>query len=42
MFPDLQTPKGALVLKAQGSFFVGGENVFSDGLIGFEFRAQAT
>ena len=24
---DLQTPKGSLVLKAQGSFFVGGENV---------------
>ena len=26
-FDDLQAPQGALVLKAQGSFFVGGENV---------------
>src|SRR5262245_52926150 len=25
--PDLQTPKGSLVLKAQGSFFVDGESV---------------
>jgi pimeloyl-ACP methyl ester carboxylesterase len=31
---DLQTPKGSLVLKSQGSFFVGGQNVFSDGLVG--------
>jgi hypothetical protein len=27
---DLQTPKGSLVLQAQGSFFVGGQDVFQD------------
>ena len=27
---DLQTPKGALVLKARGSFFVGGQDVVED------------
>jgi pimeloyl-ACP methyl ester carboxylesterase len=32
-FEDLQTPRAPLVLKAQGSFFIGGETVFSDGLI---------
>ena len=33
-FNDLRTPRSPLVLKAQGSFFVGGEIVFRDGLLG--------
>ena len=31
-FEDLQTPQSPLVLKAQGSFYVGGTRIFSDAL----------
>jgi pimeloyl-ACP methyl ester carboxylesterase len=41
-FSDLQTPKGALVLKEQGSFFVGGDSVEQTATeIGFTFGGGA-